>query len=62
MVEVTVPIYYKQNKKKTSLMGLNWYRNAHYLTSNNANIIVSDSSEYHYDKKFPRAEITLTKK
>lgn len=125
MVEVTVPIYYKQNKKKTSLMGLNWYRNAHYLTSNNAkkfyaevvndfiegepilegtihvhykiflkrkgsdggnvrsviekyvldaiktsgyitddtaDIIVSDSSEYHYDKKFPRAEITLTKK
>jgi len=125
MIEVVVPIYYKQSKKKTVLVGLNWYRNVHYNTNNNAkifysgivndfidgkpilegkihvhykiflkrkgsdggnvrsviekyvldavkqakyikddtaDIIVSDSSEYFYDKEYPRAEITFTKK
>lgn len=125
MIEIVVPIYYKQSKKKTVLVGLNWYRNVHYNTNNNAkifyseivndfidgkpilegkihvhykiflkrkgsdggnvrsviekyvldavkqakyitddtaDIIVSDSSEYFYDKKYPRAEITFTKK
>jgi hypothetical protein len=122
MIQVTVPIYYKQTKKKTVLLGLNWYRNVHYIVNNNvkkflrsvvkddidgahiyegtihvhyriylkrrgsdggnvrsviekyvldavkdagyisednADIVVTDSAEYHYDKKFPRAEITL---
>ena len=125
MISITVPIYYKQSKKKTVLMGLNWYRNTHYVVNNNAkkfileivkdfiegepmpdglihvhykiylkrkgsdggnvrsvvekyvldavksagyikddvaDIIVSDSSEYFYDKKYPRAEITFFKK
>jgi hypothetical protein len=123
MITVTLPIYYKQTKKKTVMMGLNWYRNVHFLTNNkvkmfiagviedsiegepilegkihvhykiflkrkgsdggnirsviekyaldgiksagyitddHADIIVSDSSEYYFDKEFPRAEITLT--
>lgn len=125
MISVVVPIYFKKSKKKTVLLGMNWYRNAHYteldrakkfigkivkdfvdgepilegtihvhykiywkragtdggnvrsviekfvldaiqteelITNDNAEIIVTDSSEYHRDKKFPRAEITLTKK
>jgi hypothetical protein len=125
MINITVPIYYKQTKKKTVLVGLNWYRNVHYavndktkkfyaslvkdnvdgtpilegtihvhykiylkrkgsdggnvrsviekyvldaiksaeyIIEDNANIIVTDSSEYHYDKKFPRAEIVLLNK
>ncbi len=125
MIEIVVPIYYKQSKKKTVLVGLNWYRNVHYavnnkakifyseivndfidgkpilegkihvhykiflkrkgsdggnvrsviekyvldavkqakyITDDTADIIVSDSSEYFYDKKYPRAEITFTKK
>lgn len=122
MIEVVVPIYYKQTKKKTVMVALNWYRNVHYLTNDrvkkfyagvitdyiegepilegeihvhykiywkrkgtdggnvrsviekyvldaiqelnlitndNAEIVVTDSAEYHQDKKFPRAEITL---
>jgi len=125
MIEIVVPIYYKQSKKKTVLVGMNWYRIAHYqvnnkakifyseivndfidgkpilegkihvhykiflkrkgsdggnvrsviekyvldavkqakyITDDTADIIVSDSSEYFYDKKYPRAEITFTKK
>lgn len=33
-----------------------------YIKDDHAGIIVSDSSEYHFDKEFPRAVITLTKK
>ena len=125
MIQVKVPIYINVTKKKISLMGLNWYRNAHYavldkskkeykslvgldiegepildgtihahyeihlkrkgsdggnirsviekfvldaikelgyIVDDHAGIIVSDSSEYHFDKDFPRAIITLTKK
>ena len=125
MITVTVPIYYKQTKKKTVMLGLNWYRNVHYavndkakkfissliedtiegeplldgplhlhykiylkrkgsdggnvrsviekyaldgikaagyIEDDHADIIVSDSAEYFWDKKFPRAEITITKK
>ena len=125
MINVTVPIYINVSKKKVSLMGLNWYRNAHYqvldkskkeylslvdldidgdpimdgtihvhfkiflkrkgsdggnirsviekfvldavkklgyIVDDHAEIIVSDSSEYHFDKDFPRAEITFTRK
>ena len=125
MINVTVPIYINVSKKKVSLMGLNWYRNAHYqvldkskkeylslvdldidgdpitdgtihvhfkiflkrkgsdggnirsviekfvldavkklgyIVDDHAGIIVSDSSEYHFDKDFPRAEITFTRK
>ena len=125
MIEVVVPIYYKQTKSKVVMVALNWYRNVHYLTNNkakmfynsliadtiegepilegeihvhfkifwkrrgvdggnirsiiekyaldgiidagyiiddNVEIITSDSSEYLQDKKYPRAEITLTKK
>ena len=29
-ITVTVPIYFKKNKTKTVLLGMNWYRNAHY--------------------------------
>lgn len=123
MITVTVPIYFNQTRKKTILLGLNWYRNAHflilnkakthiasivksdiigepilngtihvhfriylrrkgtdggniraviekfvldgikkagYISEDNADIIVSDSSEYLFDKENPRAEITLT--
>ena len=116
---VIVPIYYQQSRKKTILVGLNWYRNAHYMVLNNvkkhyyslmlsvkgriespihvhydiylkrrgtdggnvrsviekfvldglkksgvieddnAEIIVSDSANYYFDKVNPRAEITL---
>ena len=42
MIEIVVPIYYKQSKKKTVLVGLNWYRNVHYNTNNNAKIFYSD--------------------
>ena len=122
MITVTVPIHYKQTKKKTVLVALNWYRNVHYNTNDNvkkfykgivrdfvegdpildntihvhykifykrkgtdggnvrsviekyvldaikasghipednAEIIVTSSDEYHQDKKYPRAEITL---
>ena len=125
MITVTVPIYWQQTKKKVSMLGLNWYRNAHYLTNDkakkfiagvvkdfvdgdpitegtihvhyeiflkrkgsdggnirsviekyvldafksegyiiedHADIIVTDSSEYHFDKTHPRAEITLLNK
>ena len=38
MVTVTLPIYYTQKfktkKPKTVLVGLNWYRNAHFLLNN----------------------------
>ncbi len=125
MIEVIVPIYFKSTKKKTVMLGLNWYRNAHYavldkakkfilsvvedsiegdpilegkihahykiylkrkgsdggnvrsvaekfaldaiqksgyIVDDHAEIITSDSSEYFFDKEFPRAEITLTRK
>tara|TARA_R110000803_G_scaffold16197_8_gene44501 strand:- start:13399 stop:13779 length:381 start_codon:yes stop_codon:yes gene_type:complete len=125
MIKVTIPIYFKATKKKTVLLGLNWYRNSHYavqdkakkfissvvedtiegepilegrihadfkiylkrkgtdggnvravaekfgldaiknagyIIDDNAEIIRSDASEYFYDKEFPRAEITLTRK
>lgn len=32
----TVPIYYFVTKKKTRLMGLNWYNAAHFLVKNKA--------------------------
>lgn len=35
-VTVVVPIYFQQTKKKKVLLGLNWYRNAHFVASNNA--------------------------
>ena len=125
MISVTVPIYYKQSKKKTSMLGLNFYRNAHFITNDrakkfisgvvndfvegdpildgrihvhfkvflkrkgsdggnvrsviekyvldaiktaeyiaddNADIVVTDSSEYSYDKAYPRAEVSLYNK
>jgi len=38
-VQLTLPIYYTQTfktkKDKTFLVGLNWYRNSHYILSNN---------------------------
>lgn len=38
MTTVTLPIHYTQTyktkKSKTFLVGMNWYRNAHYLVSN----------------------------
>ncbi len=38
MIRLTFPIYYTQEFKtkpdKTFLVGLNWYRNAHYMLSN----------------------------
>jgi len=124
MIRVTVPLYFNVSQKKVVLLGLNWYRSAHYIVNNkakkwiasivadniegepilegqihahykiyikrrgsdgsnirsviekfvldaiktegyikddNADIIISDSSEYFYDKEFPRAEIELTK-
>jgi len=123
MIKVVLPIYFKQSKKKTVLLGLNWYRNVHYqvnnkaklfiseliedtvegepildkpihvhykvylkrkgsdggnirsvmekyaldglkkakyITEDNAQVIISDSSEYFIDKDFPRCEIILT--
>lgn len=33
-----------------------------YIIEDNADIVVTDSSEYHYDKNYPRAEITLFNK
>lgn len=125
MINVVVPIYYKQTKKKTILVALNWYRNVHYNTNDkvkkfykgivrdfidgepitsdtihvhykiywkrkgtdggnvrsiiekyvldaikdsgyiiddHAEIIVTSSDEYHQDKEYPRAEITLFNK
>ena len=125
MISISVPIYWKQTKKKTVLIGLNWYRNVHHFTNDkakkffadlvsdyidgepitegkihvhykiflkrkgsdggnvrsvvekyildaikkaeyilddHAEIIVTDSSEYHFDKKYPRAEVTLFNK
>ena len=35
MTKITLPIYYQQSKLKSFLVGLNWYRNAHYQISNN---------------------------
>lgn len=35
-MKFTVPIYYQQTKKKKVLVGLNWYRNAHFQVLNNA--------------------------
>jgi hypothetical protein len=35
-VKFTVPIYWKQTKKKTVLVGLNWYRNCHFMALNKA--------------------------
>ena len=38
MIQITLPIHYTQTyktkKSKTFLVGMNWYRNAHYLVSN----------------------------
>lgn len=38
MVTITLPIHHTQNyktkKSKTFLVGMNWYRNCHYLVSN----------------------------
>jgi len=46
MLKITVPIYYvkvrKRKKNKNILVGLNWYRNAHYIESNEV------KSHYHY--------------
>lgn len=37
-IKIVLPIYYtikyKTKKNKTILVGLNWYRNAHFITSN----------------------------
>jgi hypothetical protein len=41
---------------------LDGIKKAEYIIDDHAGIITSDSSEYHYDKEYPRAEITLTKK
>ena len=39
MIQFTLPIYwtkkYKTKKDKTILVGINWYRNAHYFDQNN---------------------------
>jgi len=32
----TVPIYWQQTKKKTVLVGMNWYRNCHFMALNKA--------------------------
>lgn len=45
MISVTLPIHYTQTfktkKDKTFLVGMNWYRNAHYLITNKV------KSDYH---------------
>ena len=124
MIKLTVPIYWQKAKGETVLVGMNAYRNWHYMTANsckkfyakavnkqrtgkdrlkgklhvhydiylkrrgsdggnvrsviekfvldgakksgmivddNADIIVSDSSKYYFDKTNPRAEITISK-
>lgn len=35
-MKLTVPIYFNATKKKTVMVALNWYRNAHYQTLNKA--------------------------
>ena len=30
----TIPIYFKKSKTKNTLIGMNWYRNAHHFESN----------------------------
>lgn len=43
MIKITTPIYLtfprKTKKDKTVMLGMNWYRNAHYIESNNAKVI-----------------------
>jgi hypothetical protein len=122
-ITFTIPIYFNVSKKKQVMVGLNWFRNAHFMVTNNckryysklineqhvaldkikgkvhvhyniylkrkgsdggnvrsviekfvldgivkagiitddnANVVVSDSANYYFDKNNPRAEITLT--
>lgn len=41
---------------------LDGIKHAGFIADDHAEIIVSDSAEYHYDKTHPRIEVTLTKK
>jgi hypothetical protein len=45
VIKLTLPIYFKQSKKKTVLMGLNWYRNAHFQVLNKAKKFVLSVTE-----------------
>ncbi len=73
ILEGTIHVHYKIFLKRKGSDGgnvrsviekyvLDAIKTSGYITDDTADIIVSDSSEYHYDKKYPRAEITLTKK
>ncbi len=51
---ITVPIYWQQSKKKTVLVGLNWYRNAHFMALNKAkkhySTLITDFKPFKGDK------------
>lgn len=61
-MQITLPIHYTQTfktkKSKTFLVGMNWYRNAHYLISNK---VKSDYHDMIYlmlkGKKFERIKL-----
>lgn len=33
-INLTLPCYFQNSKKKVTLVGMNWYRNAHYIEQN----------------------------
>lgn len=61
-LELTLPIYhtftFKTKKDKKVLIGLNWYRNVHYITNNNVKKEFHKLVNEQYDgQKFNKAHI-----